>query len=296
MAYVRTRLGRLFYEERGAARRPGDPAIVLLHGLLFDGGMWRGQVEPLAALGRVIVFDGPGHGKSEPAPRFMLEDHADALYDAFGELGVKRAVLCGLSWGGMVGMRVALQHSEKVAGLALLDTTAQAEVTKERFKNRALIALHRRVGLPISLYYKEVAPKLFSPRAMAEQPELIEETYRRTMGFDRGGLARAAIAVIVHRKDITPNIVKIRTPTLVICGREDAGTTLDKSESIAREIPHAKLVVLDNVGHMSALEDPEGVNRHLVPFVGNCISDDAAAAVSSATTTSTSSSGVGATR
>src|SRR5690349_12906420 len=110
MAYVRTRLGRLFYEERGQARRPGDPAIVLLHGLLFDGGMWRDQIGPLAALGRVIVMDGPGHGKSEPPPRFMLEEHADALIDAFSDMGIDRALVVGLSWGGMLGMRFALQH------------------------------------------------------------------------------------------------------------------------------------------------------------------------------------------
>ena len=79
MPYVRTRLGRLFYEERGESRRPGDPAILLLHGLLFDGGMWRGQIEALSALGRVIIMDGPGHGKSEPPPRFTMEEHADAL-------------------------------------------------------------------------------------------------------------------------------------------------------------------------------------------------------------------------
>lgn len=273
MGYVRTRLGRLFYEERGTARRPGDPAIVLLHGLFFDGGMWRGQLEPLSALGRVIVFDGPGHGKSEPAPRFMLEDHADALYDAFGELGVKRAVICGLSWGGMTAMRIALQHPEKVAGLGLLDTSAEVEPTLDRYRYRAFIALHRRVGFPLSLFHKEVAPKMFSPKTIATRPDLLQATYQRTMGFDRGGLSRAAIAVIIHRKNILPDIVRIRAPTLVLCGREDAATRLDKSENIAREIPHAKLVVLDGVGHMSAIEDPAGVNRHLVPFVGNCIDE-----------------------
>src|ERR1700690_3109083 len=84
MPYVRTRLGRWFYEERGKAKREGDPAILLLHGLLFDGGMWRAQVEPLSALGRVLIIDGSGHGKSEAPPRFTLEDHADALaIDAF---------------------------------------------------------------------------------------------------------------------------------------------------------------------------------------------------------------------
>jgi pimeloyl-ACP methyl ester carboxylesterase len=74
-----------FYEESG----PNDgPAIVLLHGLFFDGRMWQDQVPALAALGRVVVFDGPGHGRSDVPPSFTLEDHADALAE-----GVARASL-----------------------------------------------------------------------------------------------------------------------------------------------------------------------------------------------------------
>ncbi len=273
MAYVRTRLGRLFYEERGSQRRSGDPAIVLLHGLLFDGGMWCGQVEPLSALGRVVVLDGPGHGKSEPAPRFMLEDHADALFDAFGELGIRRAVVVGLSWGGMVGMRLALQHPAKVAGLAVLDASAEVDALAKRVKYRAFIALHRRVGFPYTLFEKELAPQMFGSRTLAARPELLETSYRRAMGFDRGGFSRAAIAVVVHRKNILPELPRIRTPTLVMCGSEDQSTPRERSEAIANAIPHAKLVVIDGVGHMSALEAPAAVNAHLVPFVGNCVED-----------------------
>jgi 3-oxoadipate enol-lactonase len=273
MAYVRTRLGRLFYEERGAQRRSGDPAIVLLHGLLFDGGMWHGQVEPLSALGRVVVLDGPGHGRSEPAPRFMLEEHADALFDAFGELGIRRAVVVGLSWGGMVGMRLALQHPAKVAGLALLDTSAEADTLVNRVKNRAFIAMHRRVGIPHALFRKELAPQIFGAHTIAENPELVEASYRRCMGFERDGLARAALAVLVHRKNILANLGRIRTPTLVMCGTDDLTTPPERSEAIAKAIPNAKLVLLDGVGHMSALEDPAAVNAQLVPFVGNCVED-----------------------
>jgi 3-oxoadipate enol-lactonase len=271
MAYVQTRLGRLFYEERGEARRPGDPAIILLHGLLFDGGMWKRQVEPLSALGRVIVFDGPGHGRSERAPRFMLEEHADALFDAAGELAVRRAIVIGLSWGGMVAMRFALQHAERVAGLGLLDTSAEGDSMPNRIRFRAFIAMHRRVGFPLSLFYKELAPRLYGSRTLAERPELVEASYHRAMGFDREGLCRAAIAVAVHRRNVLPDLVRVRAPTLVICGTEDQSTPPAKSESIANAIPHAKLVLLDGVGHMSALEDPERVNENLVPFVRNIL-------------------------
>ena len=72
MAYVRTRLGRWFYEERGAASSAKAPAVVLWPSLLCDGGMWRYQIEPLAALGRVLVVDPPGHGKSDVPPPFSL--------------------------------------------------------------------------------------------------------------------------------------------------------------------------------------------------------------------------------
>lgn len=277
MAYVRTRLGRLFYDERGQARRPGDPAIVLLHGLLFDGGMWRDQIGPLSALGRVIVMDGPGHGKSEPPPRFMLEEHADALLDAFSDMGIERALVVGLSWGGMLAMRFALQHPSKVSGLALLDTSAERQTLAERVRYRAFVALHRRVGLPYGFFLKEVAPLMFAARTLKERPELPERAYQRAMGFDREGVARASIAVVVHRTSVLERLGSIKTPTLVMCGREDGATPLEKSEAIARAIPGSRLVVLDGVGHMSTLEDPDAVNQHLVPFARDVVLSESVA-------------------
>ena len=271
MPYVRTRLGRLFYDERGEARRNGDPAIVLLHGLLFDGGMWRGQIEALSALGRVVVIDGPGHGKSEPPPRFMMEEHADALLDAFGDLGIARALVVGLSWGGMVGMRLALQHPSKVVGLALLDTSAERPTLAERIRYRAFVAIHRRIGIPYGMFIKEVATLMFAPRTLLERPDLLETTYRRAMGFDREGVSRSSLAVVVHRTSILERLGDVHVPTLVMCGREDLACPPDKSESITRAIRGARLVMIEGVGHMSTLEDPEAVNEHLVPFAQSVV-------------------------
>jgi 3-oxoadipate enol-lactonase len=267
MAYVRTRVGRLFYNEHGEARRPGAPSIVLLHGLLFDGSSWRGQVDALAALGRVLVVDGPGHGKSDRPPRFTLEDHADAVHDALGELEVPRAVVVGLSWGGMIGMRLALQHPAEVAGLALFDTSAERQTLAERVRYRAFVALHRRVGIPPWLFRREVVPLMFAERTALARPELVDASYRRAMGFDREGVARASLAVVVQRTAILGHLGRVRAPTLVLSGREDRATPLSHSERIAGAIPGARLVVLDGVGHMSALEDPAQANGHLVPFV-----------------------------
>jgi 3-oxoadipate enol-lactonase len=269
MPYVRTRLGRWFYEERGKVKREGDPTIVLLHGLLFDGGMWRAQVEPLTELGRVIVIDGPGHGKSEAPPRFSLEDHADALgIDAFGELRIKRAVLCGLSWGGMVAMRAAIHHPMSIHGMVLLDTNADAESLRDKVKYRAFIAFVRRYGLPRWFADRELAPLMFGPKTLRERgPELMETFTRTVNGYSRDGMARAALAVVVHRKDVSAKLRGVACPTLVICGKDDASTPPEFSRALAAKIRDARLEWIEECGHMSTIEAPQAVNRVLVPFV-----------------------------
>jgi len=274
MPYVRTRLGRWFYEERGASSgggRGGD-AIVLWHSLLMDGGMWRHQVEPLSALGRVISFDGPGHGKSEVPPlHFTLEDNADALLDAFEELGVSRVVAVGLSWGGMVSMRLALRHPHRVRALALLDTSAEESSVAEKVKYRALISFGRRFGIPHALADSQIAPLFFSARARAEQADVVERAIRAASGFDREGTARASLAVVVHRSSVLPKLGSIRVPTLVLCGREDIATAPIHSQRIAEKIPGARLEWIEGSGHISTLEKPSEVNALLVPFVQTAI-------------------------
>jgi 3-oxoadipate enol-lactonase len=265
--YVRTRLGRWFYEERGTARRSGDPAVVLWPSLLCDGGMFRHQIEPLSALGRVLVFDGPGHGKSEVPPPFSLEDNAAALVDAFGELRVERAIVVGLSWGGMLGMRVALTHPDRIRALALLDTSADAEKPARAVKYRLFVSVSRRIGMPPALIERQIVPLFFTAGTRRDRPEVVARFVRAANGFPREGLARAALAVVVHRTSILDRLGAVRAPTLVICGREDAATELDRSERIAQRIPGAQLVVIDDAGHLSALERPQPVNDALVPFV-----------------------------
>jgi pimeloyl-ACP methyl ester carboxylesterase len=267
MPYVRTSLGRWFYEERGTQRRPSDPAILLWPSFLCDGGMFRYQIEPLSALGRVIVFDGPGHGRSEVPPPFTLEDNADALTGALRQLGIERAVFIGASWGGMLAMRFALRDPTRVRALALLDASADAEKPGRAVKYRFFVSLSRRVGIPPALVDRQIVPLFFADSTLRDQPELVERFVRAANGFPREGLARAALAIVVHRRDILGRIDAIRVPTLVMCGREDRATGLDHSERIAARIPDARLVCIEGAGHLSALERPREVNEALVPFV-----------------------------
>lgn len=268
MAYLRTRLGRWFYEDLekdgGVAT---EPTIVLLHSLLCDGGMWRGQVGPLRALGRVVVIDGPGHGKSDVPPPFNLDDHARALLDAFEELHIRKAILVGLSWGGMLGMRLALTHPDRLQAMVLLDTSADGTLLRERIEYRSLSLLARKLGLPERLVRNKIVPLMFAPRTLTRAPALVDEFVRSLGGYPRDGLSRAVKAVSIERPSILEKLPDIKVPTLVGYGEEDVATPPEHSRRIAARIAGARLVPFPGAGHLSALEAPDVVNAAIVPFV-----------------------------
>jgi pimeloyl-ACP methyl ester carboxylesterase len=269
MAYLRTRLGRWFYEdlEKEGARQEGEPTLVLLHSLLCDGSMWRGQVAPLRALGRVVVLDGPGHGKSEVPPPFTLEDHARTLVEAFDALAIPRALVVGLSWGGMLAMRIALTHPERLAAMVLLDTSADGTLFRERIEYRAMCAIARRVGLPPYLVRKKIVPLMFAARTRETAPALVDEFVRTLGGLPREGVTLAATAVSIDRSTILERLREINVPTLVGYGAEDVATPPDHSRRIGGRIRGSEVVPFAGAGHLSALEAPGIVNAAILPFV-----------------------------
>jgi pimeloyl-ACP methyl ester carboxylesterase len=90
---------------------------------------------------------------------------------------------------------------------------------------------------------------------------------RTVNGYPRDGLSRAALAVVVHRKDIVPKLRGVAAPTLVLCGRDDRSTPPANSQLLASKIRDARLEWIDACGHMSAIERPDAVNALIVPFV-----------------------------
>jgi pimeloyl-ACP methyl ester carboxylesterase len=114
---------------------------------------------------------------------------------------------------------------------------------------------------------KEIAPLLFGPKTLRERPELADEATRRINGFAREGVAQAALAVVIRRKSVLVKLGTVHVPTLVMCGRDDRATVPAHSEAIASHIKGARLVWIEESGHMSAIEQPEAVNATLVPFV-----------------------------
>jgi len=258
---VETKVGRLFVEVSGEG-----PPIVLWHSLLCDGGMWRAQVAALRDRFRLINVDAPGHGRSGPIRRgFSMGDCVDAAIAVMDAVGAERPGFAGLSWGGMVAMRLALRHPERVAALALLDTSARAEIAEKKLRYRVLLAIATTLG-PVESLMPQVEKLMFSDGYRAAHRETVMDFRRGVMRMDRDALGYSVRAVVIDRDDVTADLPEIDIPTLVMCGTEDRATPPLQSEVIAKLIPNARLVRIPGAGHLSALEQPDRVNGELAPF------------------------------
>jgi len=168
--------------------------------------------------------------------------------------------LAGLSMGGYVAQEIMRQAPERVARLALLDTRARAEVPEETARRRELMELAQR-GHNFTPVTNRMLPLMLHESRLKDAPliQIIREMAQRT-GIE--AYLRQQNAIIA-RADYRPMLPSVTCPTLVLCGRQDRLTPLENSEEMARTIPGAKLVVVEDCGHVSTLERPAEVNRAL---------------------------------
>jgi 3-oxoadipate enol-lactonase len=258
---VDTCVGRLFVEVVGEGED-----VLLWHSLLCDGGMWRPQIRLLSDRYRFINVDAPGHGRSEPVRRaYSLWDCADAMRDVLDAVGVQRAAIAGLSWGGMAAMRFAVRYPKRVRALALCDTNARRDPPWKLAAYGVLAGVARAIG-PIEPLVGALVPIYFSPVTLRTKPEVVADFLERITRMDRQALVAAVDAVLFRRDDIVEQLPHIRVPTLVLVGEDDRATPIEEAERIARGIAGARLVRVRDAGHLTSLEQPSLVADELEAF------------------------------
>jgi pimeloyl-ACP methyl ester carboxylesterase len=230
------------------------PALILLHAFPLDRSMWDRECRALAdAASPIVAPSFPGFGRSElPKRQPTLDDYADAVAAVMDAAKIERAAVAGCSMGGYVALAMWRRHRARVAGLALVDTRAEAD-TPEAKENRArLAALVREHGVEA---YLKAPPKLL--RDGSPQWPAVKEIIRRQ---DKEAVAQASVA-IGSRADSTADLASIDVPTALIVGEADEITPRALSQTMYESIPHATLSVLPDAGHLSNLEAPEAFDR-----------------------------------
>ncbi|KAA0583275.1 alpha/beta fold hydrolase [Azospirillum sp. B21] len=221
----------------------GRPALILLPGMPLDAALWDHQVRHLADI-------------ADPQVVELAEcESIAAMADRVLATAPDRFAVAGLSMGGYVALEMLRRSPERVERLALLDTNARPDTAEATATRREAVALARqgRYGQVI----RAALPRLIHPDRMADEgfvQSVLDQMER--VGVD--GYAREQEAII-SRPDSRPGLAAIRCPTLVVCGRQDLLTPPALHEEMAAAIPGARLVLLEDCGHLSAMEQPQAV-------------------------------------
>ncbi len=252
---------RLNVVERGR----GTP-VVLVHGYPLDHSMWRGQIEGLADVGRVIAPDLRGFGASDvTAGTVTMEQMADDVAALLDGLKINEPIIfCGLSMGGYVAWQFALRHRSRLAKLIQCDTRAVADSTEAAAGRRKTAEKVLAEGATVAA--EALIPKLFAPATYQQQPQVVEETRQVILRTKPEGIA-AALRGMAERPDVTAQLSKIDVPALLIGGEHDGISPPSEMRQIAAQMPRAKFVEIAGAGHMSPLEQPEAVNAAITDFL-----------------------------
>jgi pimeloyl-ACP methyl ester carboxylesterase len=258
MPKIRVNGIELAYDDTGSGQ-----AVVFLHGYPFNRSLWRDQVAVFSGSHRVITPDLRGHGDSGVAPATM-EEMARDVEGLMTSLGIRTAVVGGLSMGGYVTLAFYRLFPERVRALVLADTRATAD-TEEGKQNRAKQSeLALREGM--NAVAEEMLPKLLCEASLKDRPEIVERVRRMIVTTRPQGAVEAQKAMAA-RYDHTSLLSQVSVPALIVVGRHDAITPAKDSEQMHREIAGSLLEIIEDAGHVSNLEQPDKFNQALLGFV-----------------------------
>ena len=261
-------------------RDAAGPAIVMLHGASSNlEAMRRPLGEQLAKSHRVILIDRPGHGWSS---RARLEDSTPEIQgrmiaDALAKLGIGQAIFVAHSWAGALGLRMALDYPDRVAGLVVLTPVAYPWPGGVGRYNKLVAMpvigplLAYTVTLPLgALLVVPGARVVFAPQTMPDN--YVRDTATMLLLRPREFLANAHDLVTLKAAvaEQAPRYAGIKAPITIISGdgSDKTVSTHIHSQPLAATVPNAKLIVLPGVGHMVQNAAPDRVISEIEAMIG----------------------------
>lgn len=248
----------LNYEIEGS----GTP-LVLTHGLGDDLHFWDNVAGELARHHTVVRWDVRGFGLSDkpagPYTPALLAADLRALLDA---LGIDRAHVGGLSMGGVISQRFALDNAARVHSMILVSTSSEiAERGRANWQRLAEKIEQRGFGSGA-----RDASRAFAPSFAASHPDIVAAAGAQTARNDPPAYAAAARAMSDY--DWTAELADLRVPALILQGLADQLTPPGGSVKMHRALPASRLLMLPDTGHSLSIEQPERFVAAVLGFTG----------------------------
>lgn len=244
------------YTPSGAAARP----VVFINSLGTDFRVWDALAAEFAGDFSTLVYDKRGHGLSDlGAGIHSIDDHVDDLLDLIDHLAIGRAIICGLSVGGLIAQRLYQRRPELVSSLILCDT-AHKIGTAEMWNARIGTVEAQGIGAIAD----GVMEKWFTPHFHANRAA--ELAGYRNMLVRQPVAGYAGTCAAIRDADYTDTATRIAVPTLCIVGDQDGSTPPEQVRSMADLIPGSRFEIIPNAGHIPCVEQPDALARLIRGF------------------------------
>ena len=248
---IRTRAGHVSYLETGEDHAR---SVVFLHGIGGGAGLFARQVEALGPQMRILAWDMPGYGGSDPIERCSVDGYAEAFAAFLGALGIERPILVGHSLGGLI-VQACLARGLGGARAAVLAQTAAAfggrdPAWAEDFVRARLAPLDE--GRTMRSLAAGMVAGMIGDGPDADGVALAERMIAETpeAAFRAGTLALVGF-------DRREDLARIGVPILLVAGTRDLNAPAATMARMAERIPGAELVTVEGCGHLVMLERPE---------------------------------------
>ncbi|HWC39214.1 MAG TPA: alpha/beta hydrolase [Acidimicrobiales bacterium] len=255
------RLPRLASTDQGTGR-----VVLLVHGQPGVRSDWGKVAAGLASTNRVLVPDRPGYGRTGGQAMGMASN-ADALVGLLDEQGVDEATVVGHSFGGGVGLAMALRHGDRVRALVLVGSvgTAQSLRTYDRLLGLPVVGdglafagwQVSRWALPTLRRRSTRLPPILGSRIQAI-PVASEDEWAGDGATWRSFVTEQR-ALLAETPSLEARLSSVTVPTAVVAGRRDRLVPPRASAELAAAIPGAELVWVAGVGHLVPQEAPDVV-------------------------------------
>jgi 3-oxoadipate enol-lactonase len=238
--------------------------LVFLHAFPLNRCMWVEQEQALSSQFRVLTIDLRGHGESDaPLWRYTLDQAADDVIGLLDHLSIRQAVFVGLSMGGYILFALYRRYADRVRGLVLSNTRAQAD-TVEGKEGRFQMAQTAYKNGP-SAIADIMIPKLLSPATIQTKPELVGCVRAMIEDNQISGIAGDLMAM-AERPDSVSLLGQITCPTQIIVGELDLPTPPSDAKLMADRISGARLTIIPGAAHLSNLERSDQFNETIRSF------------------------------
>jgi pimeloyl-ACP methyl ester carboxylesterase len=243
----------------------GTP-ILFLHSFGHNKNLWYPQLTHFAERGyRVIAPDMPGHGESSfDRDKHTVDLIAQSYVEFLERLDVQKTVVAGISIGGYIALRMWAHGAERMSGLVMICSKAEADSEEIKARRRAQIANIHENGL--ANFVETGGPKRVSPATLENRPWVVD--WIKMMNYTVSAEANAAtLEAMAIKEDDTKTLATIDVPALILSGSHDIFIPKDSPFNLEKGIAKATHHVIEDAGHVASLENPTAVNKYLEEFL-----------------------------